>query len=131
MPSIQIDLPLAAPSPLKQELARRVGRIYADLMQVGADLLTVTIHDLGHGGVWRCHEDAEPTPSALIMCDIRRGRDPQARAALAQSLIDTCVELFRLDGLWIKVEFTQHAGDEMYHPHLGGFNKEWTGDERR
>jgi hypothetical protein len=30
----------------------------------------------------------------------------------------------------VKVEFTQHSGDEMYHPHLGGFNDDWTGDER-
>ena len=54
----------------------------------------------------------------------------ETRAALAQLLIDTCVELFGLDSLWIEVEFTQHAGDEMYHPHLGGWNNEWTGNER-
>jgi hypothetical protein len=27
------------------------------------------------------------------------------------------------------VEFTQHSGDEMFHPHLGGFNTEWTADD--
>ncbi|MGW7276507.1 tautomerase [Streptomyces sp. NPDC054864] len=130
MPSIQIDLPLDAAEPTKQELARRIGKIYADHMKVNADLLTVSIHDLGQGSVWRCHEGGEPTPSALIMCDIRKGRTRETRAALAQSLIDACVDLFQLDSLWIKVEFTQHSGDEMYHPHLGGFNKDWTGDER-
>ena len=130
MPSIEIDLPLDAGVPVKRELARRIGTIYADTMEVNADLLTVSIHDLGHGSVWRCHEDGEPTPSALIMCDIRNGRPAETRAALAQLLIDACVELLSLDSLWIKVEFTQHAGDEMYHPHLGGWNKEWTGDER-
>jgi hypothetical protein len=30
----------------------------------------------------------------------------------------------------LKVEFTQHDGDDMYHPHLGGFNRDWNGDER-
>ncbi|GAA2274481.1 hypothetical protein GCM10010149_15970 [Nonomuraea roseoviolacea subsp. roseoviolacea] len=130
MPSIQIDLPLDLPASSKQELAARFGQIYAERMAVNADLLTVSIHDLGHGGVWRCHEDGAPTPSALIMCDIRSGRPRETRAALAQALIDTCVDLFELDRLWIKVEFTQHTGDEMYHPHLGGFNKDWTGDER-
>ena len=30
-----------------------------------------------------------------------------------------------LDPDRIKVEFTQHSGDEMYHPHLGGFNADW------
>ena len=46
-------------------------------------------------------------------------------------VIDACADLLDLDTLWIKVEFTQHSGDEMYHPHLGGFNKDWTGSERQ
>ncbi|SFO85412.1 MULTISPECIES: hypothetical protein [Actinomadura] len=130
MPSIQVDLPLVADEDAKREFARRVGVIYGEIMQVGMDLLTVSIHDLGRGGVWRCHESGPPTPSALIMCDIRKGRPAETRALLARSLIDACVEAFDLDALWLKVEFTQHSGDEMYHPHLGGFNKDWHGDER-
>jgi phenylpyruvate tautomerase PptA (4-oxalocrotonate tautomerase family) len=130
MPSIQIDLPLVSRASTKQELAQRVGDVYAEIMQVGKDLLTVSVHDLGEGGVWRCHEDSAPTPSALIMCDIRRGRPTHTRARLAQALIDACVEMFDLDAVWVKVEFTQHSGDEMYHPHLDGFNTEWIGDER-
>jgi phenylpyruvate tautomerase PptA (4-oxalocrotonate tautomerase family) len=130
MPSIQIDLPLSVDEATKQGLAQRIGRIYSEIMQIGMDLLTVSVHDLGVGGVWRCHESGQPTPSGLIMCDIRRGRPHETRARLAQALIDACVETFNLDALWMKVEFTQHDGDEMYHPHLGGFNTDWTGNER-
>ncbi|TWD82649.1 hypothetical protein FB561_3785 [Kribbella amoyensis] len=130
MPSIQLDLPLTLEPVAKRDLARTIGTIYAEIMQVGMDLLTVSVHDLGEGAVWRCHEDGPPTPSALIMCDIRKGRQYETRARLAQALIDACVKQFDLDALWIKVEFTQHAGDDMYHPHLGGFNTDWTGDER-
>lgn len=130
MPSLQLDLPVMLDPATKQALAQRVGFIYGETMEVASDLLTVSIHDLGEGGVWRCHEDRPPTPSALIMCDVRRGRPVETRAALAQALIDACVEMLGLERLWIKVEFTQHAGDEMYHPHLGGFNVDWTGDER-
>ncbi|WP_432943706.1 hypothetical protein ACQPXM_00900 [Kribbella sp. CA-253562] len=130
MPSIQVDLPLTADEATRQAFAERVGRIYAEIMQVGMDLLTVSVHALGPGAVWRCHESGPPTPSGLIMCDIRRGRPVQTRARLAQALIDACEEAFALDALWLKVEFTQHDGDEMYHPHLGGFNTDWTGDER-
>ena len=25
----------------------------------------------------------------------------------------------------LNVEFTQHSGDEMYHPTLGGYSPEW------
>ncbi len=130
MPSIQIDLPVVLEPDVKRGLARRVGTIYASTMGVNADLLTVSIHDVGDGGVWRCHDDRDPTPSALIMCDIRRGRPVEVRAALAQQLIDVLVETCAFDPTWLKVEFTQHAGDEMYHPHLHGFNKDWDGDER-
>jgi phenylpyruvate tautomerase PptA (4-oxalocrotonate tautomerase family) len=130
MPSIQIDLPLTIPADTKQALAQRIGEIYAETMQVSMDLLTVSVHDLGEGGVWRCQEAGPPTRSALIMCDIRRGRPVQTRAHLAQSLIDTCAGMFDLDPLWVKVEFTEHSGDEMYHPHLAGFNHDWAGDER-
>ncbi|QPP05322.1 tautomerase [Streptomyces bathyalis] len=130
MPSIQIDLPLTTTAATKQALAQRVGAIYGEIMQIGRDLLTVSVHDLGEGGVWRRHDAGPPTPSALIMCDIRRGRPPETRAHLAQSLIDVCVEMFELEACWVKVEFTQHAGDEMYHPHLGGFNADWNADER-
>ncbi|HEY3478205.1 MAG TPA: tautomerase [Streptomyces sp.] len=127
MPSIQIDLPITVDPAAKQTLARRVGVIYAETMQVAMDLLTVSVHDVGEGGVWRCHETGPPTPSALIMCDIRKGRPVETRAQLARRLIDLCVEVFALDQWWVKVEFTQHAGDEMYHPHLKGFNTDWHG----
>lgn len=130
MPSIQIDLPLTVDPDAKRALARDVGIIYSTTMQVHADLLTVSIHDLGQGGVWRCHADGEPTPSALVLCDIRRGRPVETRAALARQLIDLLVTSFGLSRTWLKVEFTQHSGDEMYHPHLDGFNKDWDGDER-
>lgn len=130
MPSIQIDLPLTTTASTKQAFAQRAGDIYAEIMEVGMDLLTVSVHDLGEGGVWRCHDSSAPTPSGLIMCDIRMGRPVEARALLARSLIDACADAFDLDAIWMKVEFTQHTGDEMYHPHLGGFNADWTGDER-
>ena len=74
MPSIQVDLPLTADEATKRAFAKRIGRIYGEIMQVGMDLLTVSVHALGNGAVWRCHESGPPTPSGLIMCDIRAGR---------------------------------------------------------
>jgi hypothetical protein len=41
-----------------------------------------------------------------------------------------CEQVLGVDPDRIKVEFTQHAGDEMYHPHLGGFNQASEGDQR-
>ena len=70
MPSLQLDLPLLLDFDMKKALAREIGSVYAEVMQVRADLVTISIHDLGPGGVWRCSDD-EPGPAALVMCDVR------------------------------------------------------------
>ncbi|WP_217631613.1 4-oxalocrotonate tautomerase family protein [Pedobacter hartonius] len=84
---------------------------------------------MGEGSVWRCTDD-EPYPSALLMCDIREGRPPEMRAELAEALISACVEILGLCIEQLNVEFTQHKGDEMYHPMLGGLSDDWTPDEK-
>ena len=129
MPSLQLDSPDNYAVATKRALAKRLGEVYARVMQTPPETITVVIRDLGAGGVWRCGY-GDPRPSALLMCDIRRGRPAELRLELAKALIAACQEVVGLDPDRIKIEFTQHAGDEMYHPHLGGFNREWEGDER-
>jgi phenylpyruvate tautomerase PptA (4-oxalocrotonate tautomerase family) len=128
MPYLQLDLQTRHPVTEKQRLAKRLGEIYADLMQADVKRITVAIRELGEGGVWRCSE-GEPSAAALLMCDIRRGRPPEQRAKLAQALIDACVEILGLRVDKLNVEFTQHAGDEMYHPTLGGLSNDWSENE--
>jgi phenylpyruvate tautomerase PptA (4-oxalocrotonate tautomerase family) len=128
MPSLQIDVPARLDIGTKRLLAKRFGQVYAAVMATEPDIVTVSIHDIGEGSVWRCGAD-EPHPHALIMCDVRRGRSTQTRASLAHQLIQICTEVLGLDHQGVKVEFTQHGGDEMFHPHLGGFNTEWTAQD--
>jgi len=64
-----------------------------------------------------------------LMCDIRRGRSAELRLELAKALCRDCVEILGLSAERLNVEFTQHAGDEMYHPNLGGFSPEWSVQE--
>jgi phenylpyruvate tautomerase PptA (4-oxalocrotonate tautomerase family) len=125
MPSLQLDAPARYDLETQRALAKRFGAIYAEVMQTRADIVTVAIRE---ASVWRCGDD-EPQPSALLMCDVRRGRPADTRAELSRRLIEACSELLGLDPQAIKVEFTQHAGDEMYHPRLGGFNRDWDGAE--
>jgi hypothetical protein len=124
VPSLQLDVPLRLDVDTKKALAREIGAIYAEVMQVRVDLITISIHDLGPGGVWRCSED-EPGPAGLLMCDVRAGRPAETRGLLARRLVEVCVRLCGMEEHRLKVEFTQHSGDEMFHPHLGGFNKDW------
>jgi phenylpyruvate tautomerase PptA (4-oxalocrotonate tautomerase family) len=131
MPSLQLDIPALLDVPTKRLLAKRFGSVYAATMATEPDIVTVSIHDLGEGSVWRCSA-GEPHSHALIMCDVRRGRSVETRAALARQLIEICTEVLSLDPYGVKVEFTQHSGDEMFHSHLGGFNTEWSaGDAAR
>lgn len=101
----------------------RLGEIYAGLMQADRRRISVAIREL-NDGIWRCTE-GEPYPAALLMCDIRRGRPPEQRSKLADALIRACVDTLGLRLDQINVEFTQHAGDEMFHPMLGGLSDDW------
>ncbi len=124
MPYLQLDTPFNHPVEAKRRLAKRLGEIYAVVMNSNINRLTVAIRELGEGGVWRCGE-GEPRPAALLMCDIRRGRTAEHRAELARRLVDACIEILGLREDNLNLEFTQHAGDEMYHTMYGGLSDDW------
>lgn len=128
MPYLQLDVSKSYPRETKMALAERFGRIYSEHMQASVRRISVAVRELPDG-VWRCTETA-PYPSALLMCDIRRGRPAEQRAALAQALVEACIDVLELKLEQVNVEFTQHAGDEMYHPLLGGLSADWSEAER-
>lgn len=125
MPYLQLDVNDHYPVATKQLLAQRMGALYASIMKADVNRITITIRELGEGAVWRCNAEM-PVPAALLMCDIRRGRPVETRAALAEALIACCEEVLGLQRL--NIEFTQHSGDEMYHPLLGGWSEDWKED---
>lgn len=128
MPYLQIDVSANYSPDVKRRLARKLGRIYADKMQADINRVSVAVRELTPGGLWRCTAD-EPYEAALLMCDIRKGRPPEQRADLAKALVDACIEILGLRIDQINVEFTQHSGDEMYHPLRGGLSLDWRPDE--
>ncbi len=124
MPSLQLFALPTYPEGVKHALATQLGNSYSVIMETSLATITVAIPDMGADSVWRCGEEGAE-PAALLMCDIRVGRTAQRRAHLARQLIADCQAIAGLDPGRIKIEFTQHSGDEMYHPHLGGFNTDW------
>jgi len=128
MPYLQLDVNGHYPVEVKQRLARRLCATYARLMNADVRRISIAIRELGEGGVWRMI-DGELTPVSLLMCDIRRGRSAEQRLAVARALCQDCIEVLGLQEDRLNVEFTQHAGDEMYHPALGGYSPEWPDDE--
>lgn len=131
MPYLQLDVNGRYPIGVKQRLARQLSETYARLMSVDIRRISIAIRELGEGSVWRMveGEGAEPQPVSVLMCDIRRGRSPELRMEVAKALCALCVQQLGLDETRLNVEFTQHSGDEMYHPALGGYSPEWSEDE--
>jgi len=127
MPYLQLDVSKSYPVDIKKNLARHMGELYARIMQTTPNKVSVAIRELPEGSLWSC-TDSEPTPGAVLMCDIRRGRPPEQRAELAQALIEVCSEMLALSPEHLPVEFTQHDGDEMYRAGRG-WSADWSAAE--
>ena len=127
MPYLQLDLPATYPQETKKKLARRLGDLYAEVMQTTSSMVNVGFRELGEGNLYRCGPGA-PEPAAVIRCDIRRGRPAEQRLAFAKRLVEECVEHLGLSADVVAVEFTQHAAEEMYRN--GSWGREWTPDEQ-
>ncbi|HWL29124.1 MAG TPA: tautomerase [Burkholderiaceae bacterium] len=131
MPYLQLDVPGPYSAEDKQRLAARMSATYANMMSVDIRRISVAIRELGPGGLWRVTETGgEPQPVSLMMLDIRKGRTADLRLALAKALCRHCVEILGLREDRLNVEFTQHSGDEMYHPALGGYSPDWEPGQR-
>ena len=126
MPYLQLDVNDHYPTATKQRLAEKMCHTYADMMSVDVRRISVAIRELGEGGVWRIPDaDGPAVPVALMMLDIRKERPPELRVELAKALCAHCIEILGVREDRLNVEFTQHTGDEMYHPTLGGFSPDW------
>ncbi|GGI26458.1 tautomerase family protein [Pedobacter mendelii] len=128
MPYLQLEVIRNYPYATKKLLAKRIGETYSRIMKSDQNRITVSIRELGEGSIWRCG-DGEPMPAAIMMCDIRKGRDANIRTELCKALIDMCNEVLGLENRQLNIEFTQHDGNEMYHQRLGNFSAEWTAEE--
>lgn len=130
MPYLQLDVNGSYSLSDKKRLAAAMSETYARMMSVDIRRISVAIRELGEGGVWRIPEvGAEPTVVALLMLDIRKGRSAALRMDVAKALCGHCIDILGLREDRLNVEFTQHDGDEMYHPTLGGYSPDWKPDE--
>jgi phenylpyruvate tautomerase PptA (4-oxalocrotonate tautomerase family) len=122
VPYLQFDLPSAHTAETKSRLAERVGRQYAEVMQTSPAIVKVGFRELGADNLFRC-SDTTPEPVVVVMCDIRRGRPAEQRARLAGALVAAAVDELHVYPDAVEVEFTQHAGDEMYR--YGALVRDW------
>ena len=129
MPYLQLDVPGRYSSRVKQRLAEQLGELFACVMQTKVHKVVVAFRELNEGSLWRC-DDVAPKKAAVITCDIRSGRPAEQRARLAEAMIQACAPALNISPDSLSVQFTQHAGDEVYRPDVG-LGEDWTPAEAR
>jgi phenylpyruvate tautomerase PptA (4-oxalocrotonate tautomerase family) len=123
MPYLHLDLAKTYPSQTKRELAVRLCRLYADVMQTQPWRPNVGIVEFGEDNLFHLGEDGLE-PITMVLAEIRRGRPLDLRLELGRRIVDICAEVLGVPERTVLVEFTVHTGDEILRD--GAWAGEWT-----
>jgi phenylpyruvate tautomerase PptA (4-oxalocrotonate tautomerase family) len=126
MPYLQLDLPGHYPAAVKCELAARLCKLYARVMETQTWRPNVGIRELGRDNLFHLGPDGLE-PVTMVLVEIRRGRSTAQRLELAKGIADACVEVLAVPRHTVLVEFTLHDGDEMFRE--GRWVGDWTASE--
>jgi phenylpyruvate tautomerase PptA (4-oxalocrotonate tautomerase family) len=126
MPYLHLDLPGTYPVEVKRELATRLCKLYAELMETQLWRPNVGFAELGQDNLYRLGLDGLESIT-MVLVEFRRGRTARQRLALGRAIVDACVELLGVPRRTVFVEFTPHVGEEMLRD--GDWVADWTSDE--
>jgi phenylpyruvate tautomerase PptA (4-oxalocrotonate tautomerase family) len=126
MPYLQLDVPFTIDPAARSDLAGRLSRLYAEVMATVPHVVTVAFRELGENGVLRCGPDGV-VPAVVVSCDIRRGRAGEMRLELGHRVAELFEEALGWPRERVILEFTEHAGDEIYRE--GRLSHDWTPEE--
>jgi phenylpyruvate tautomerase PptA (4-oxalocrotonate tautomerase family) len=123
MPYLHLDLPGTYPVEVKRELARRLCKLYAEVMETQPWRPNVGIAELGEHNLYHLGPEGLE-PITMVMVEFRRGRAAEKRLALGRAIVDICAELLGVPRRTVMVEFTPHAGEEFLRD--GNWTADWT-----
>ena len=126
MPYMHLDLAKTYPSQTKRDLAARLCRLYADVMQTQLWRPNVGIAELGEDNLFHLSADGLE-PITMVLVEIRRGRSLDRRLELGLRIVDLCGEVLGVPKRTVLVEFAVHSGDEILRD--GERAGEWTAAE--
>ena len=126
MPYLHLDLAKVYPPETKRELATRLCRLYAEVMQTQLWRPNVGIAELGEDNLFHLGKDGIE-PITMVLAEIRRGRSPDLRLELSRRIVEICAEVLGVTKRTVFVEFTVHTSDEMLRD--GEWAGEWTAAE--
>jgi phenylpyruvate tautomerase PptA (4-oxalocrotonate tautomerase family) len=126
MPYLHLDLPGKFQTAQKRELAARLCRLYADVMQTQTWRPNIGIAELGEDNLFHLGADGLE-PIVMVLVEFRAGRPSEYRLKLADGIVDACVDVLKVPRKWVLVEFTPHVGEEIYRD--GKWVADWTPEE--
>jgi phenylpyruvate tautomerase PptA (4-oxalocrotonate tautomerase family) len=126
MPYLRLDLAKIYPPETKRELATRLCRLYAEVMQTQLWRPNVGIAELGEDNLFHLGDDGLE-PITIVLAEIRRGRSLDQRLELGRRIVDICTEVLGVPKKTVLVEFTIHTGDEILRD--GNWAGDWTDAE--
>src|SRR5271169_1478442 len=126
MPYLRLDLAKTYPSQTKRDLATRLCKLYADVMQTQLWRPNIGIAELGEDSLFHLGSDGLE-PITMVLVEFRRGRPSEFRLTLAKGIVDICVETLSVPRRFVLVEFTPHTGEEIYRD--GKWAADWTPEE--
>jgi phenylpyruvate tautomerase PptA (4-oxalocrotonate tautomerase family) len=126
MPYLHLDLAKIYPPETKRELATRLCRLYAEVMQTQLWRPNVGIAELGEDNLFHLGADGLE-PITMVLVEIRRGRSLDRRLELGRRIVDICGEVLSVPKRTVLVEFTVHSSNEILRD--GEWAGEWTAAE--
>jgi phenylpyruvate tautomerase PptA (4-oxalocrotonate tautomerase family) len=126
MPYLHLDLAKICPPETKRELATRLCRLYAEVMQTQLWRPNVGIAELGEDNLFHLGADGLE-PITMVLVEIRRGRSLDRRLELGRRIVDICGEVLSVPKRTVLVEFTVHSSNEILRD--GEWAGEWTAAE--
>jgi phenylpyruvate tautomerase PptA (4-oxalocrotonate tautomerase family) len=126
MPYLHLNLAKKYPSHTKRDLATRLCRLYADVMQTQSWRPNVGIAELGEDNLFHLGPDGLESIT-MVLVEIRRGRSLDQRLELGRRIVDICSEVLDVPKRMVLVEFTIHTADEILRD--GNWTSDWTAAE--
>jgi hypothetical protein len=121
MPYLHLDLPGTYATVVKRDLATRLCKVYAEVMQTQLWRPNVGIAELGEDNLFHLGPDGLE-PIAMVLVEFRRGRPLDDRLTLGRKIVDICVDVLNIPRKTVLVEFTEHSGNEILR------DGEWAAD---
>jgi phenylpyruvate tautomerase PptA (4-oxalocrotonate tautomerase family) len=121
MPYIHVDVSRSFTPNVKHELATRLCKLYAEVMQTQSWRPNVGIAELGEDNLFHLAPDGLE-PITMVSVYYREGRPVESRLTLARTIVDICVDVLNVPRKRVMVEFTARSGDQIVR------DGEWVGD---